>query len=357
MIRSLSVCLSRRAIISMLASPQQAMLTKRVFKMKILYTSAQVKKTIAQLFSSSKGRRVAITAFVGNGAEVYLSKPKGIELICWPKAGGTNPNAIWELKRRRGVTVFFADSLHMKLYWTEDKGAVVTSANLSTSALGAGGLKEIGVFVPRGKINIDRVLESVKYRPASDYEISKLEIAHKDYWKRNPASAVRTSKAKTFPQWHEISKPSWKLSPMFYVDNIRLSANAKAILEEEHGVAKYYNLTNLTKMEGEYFRENDWLLTFNQERESKSPIFWTFVHHKVKVSPSDKKSYDREWPFQIIQVSSLRAYEQPPFQIDKCFKRAFRTAIREYGGVQKIEDAKSRRPSIKLLELIFKNYK
>src|ERR1051325_11165032 len=104
---------------------------------KLLYKSSDVRKAIAQIFSLSKGRRVAITAFVGDGAEAYLRKPEGLTLICWPKAGGTNPNALRKLIKLR-VQVYFADALHMKLYWTEDKGAIITSANLSTNALGIG---------------------------------------------------------------------------------------------------------------------------------------------------------------------------------------------------------------------------
>lgn len=81
---------------------------------RILYTSAQVREAIINLFSLSKGRRVAITAFVGDGAEAFLPRPKGLELVCWPKAGGTNPNALRKLMKR-GVQVSFSDSLHMKV--------------------------------------------------------------------------------------------------------------------------------------------------------------------------------------------------------------------------------------------------
>src|SRR5262245_37865896 len=112
--------------------------------MGVLYTAAEVRSAIVRLFSFSRGRRVAISAFVGDGAEAYLPKPSGIQLICWPKEGGTNPNALRRLMAK-GVEVFFCDALHMKVYWAEGRGAVVTSANLSRNALGAGDLKEVGV--------------------------------------------------------------------------------------------------------------------------------------------------------------------------------------------------------------------
>ncbi len=65
--------------------------------MKLLYTAADIRKTIARILTESKGRRVVISAFVGAGSEVYLPKPQGLELICWPKPGSTNPNTIREL--------------------------------------------------------------------------------------------------------------------------------------------------------------------------------------------------------------------------------------------------------------------
>ncbi|MET0645175.1 MAG: hypothetical protein ABW208_01055 [Pyrinomonadaceae bacterium] len=111
---------------------------------KVIYKSAEIREEIGRLFSSSKGRRVAVVAFVGDGAEEYVRKPEGLHIYCWPKEGGTNPNALRKLIRL-GAKVHFADSLHMKVYWTEDRGAIITSANLCTNALGSGDLKEIGV--------------------------------------------------------------------------------------------------------------------------------------------------------------------------------------------------------------------
>lgn len=77
----------------------------------------------------------------GNGADAYIRNPKGVEILCWPKAGSTNPDALRDLINR-GAIVKFVDDLHMKVYWSK-KGVVVTSANLSTNALGSGSLKSL----------------------------------------------------------------------------------------------------------------------------------------------------------------------------------------------------------------------
>jgi hypothetical protein len=156
--------------------------------MKLLYDSGQVQRAIKRIFKICKGRRIAITAFVGEKAIAYLPKPKGIELVCWPKAGGTDPNSVRDLIRR-GVKAYFVPNLHMKLYWTQDKGAVLTSANLSKSALGSGGLKEIGIFLDSDEVNITRIWRTIQPRPVLNGSLDKLKT-HRDYLKKHLSSPV-----------------------------------------------------------------------------------------------------------------------------------------------------------------------
>jgi hypothetical protein len=124
---------------------------------KILKSSASIRKAIGELMAPGGGRRVAISAFVGDGARAFIRKPLGVEIICWPRAGGTNPLELNRLKNA-GAHISFADRLHMKVYWAAKRGAIVGSANLSTNALGAGGLKEFGVLLPPGSIDIDELI-------------------------------------------------------------------------------------------------------------------------------------------------------------------------------------------------------
>src|SRR5437016_5112972 len=157
--------------------------------LRVLYTSDAVRKTVIEMFRTATGRRVAISAFVGNGAEAYLPRPEGIELICWPKEGGTNPTMVRRLLKR-GVKVEFADNLHMKLYWTADKGAVITSANLSTNALGSGNLRECGVLLRSSDLDIGKVLRSIQRRDVTRKELLELDREYKDYHKRNKGAAA-----------------------------------------------------------------------------------------------------------------------------------------------------------------------
>jgi len=133
-----------------------------------------VRKEVHRIFKSEKGRRVA---FVGKSAEAYLPRPKGIELVCWPHAPGTNPSTIEFLMCKRKADVRFARRLHMKVYWTATQGAVVASANLSTNAYGAGALHEAGVLLASSKVDVDALLDAVKPQKVTATALEKLRRA------------------------------------------------------------------------------------------------------------------------------------------------------------------------------------
>ena len=201
---------------------------------KLLYTSGDVRKSVIELFDDSTRHRVAVTAFVGSGAEAYLPNPKGLQLYCWPKAGGTDPDVLRKLIKR-GAEVFFVDGLHMKVYWSEDKGAVVTSANLSTNALGSGNLKEIGVFLEPKEIDIDRIIQSLKIRSVSSKELKKLDLHHKQYVARNRGEGRRGFRMRSYLEWYkEPSRPEWKLGVV--EGTVELASDAKAKSKNRYGV-------------------------------------------------------------------------------------------------------------------------
>lgn len=65
----------------------------------------------------------------------------------------------------------------MKVYWSEDQVAVITSANLSINVLSGGrsGLKEIGVLLPPGEVDIERIIASLRSRRVFELELEELE--------------------------------------------------------------------------------------------------------------------------------------------------------------------------------------
>lgn len=318
---------------------------------RVLYRSADVRREIARLFSTSKGRRIAITAFVGDGAEAFLRKLKGLQLICWPKAGGTNPNALRTLIKH-GVEVFFADSLHMKVYWTEDCGAIITSANLSINALGAGDLKEIGVRLNSNDVDIERIISSIKPRPISPSELRELDRRHKVYAAKSHFSGKSKSRRTIFSEWYEspLMRQEWKLYQ--WEDYQVGSAAAKEIARKEYGVSTFQG--SLAARHGKY-KENDWILCFRTKRNSVKEISWLYSNFIVRVPRSDKEAYDPASPYELVQLWSLRHYEPPPFALDVRFKSSFSKAVSEY-GLPKMETLKSRRPPSRLVDSIYRHY-
>lgn len=316
---------------------------------RLLYTSTEVRQAIIRLFGSSNRRRVAITAFVGDGAEAYLPKPKGLELICWPKAGGTNPNVLRKLMKR-GVAVSFADALHMKVYWSENRGAVITSANLSTNALGSGNLKEVGVLLAPGELDIDRLIQSLTIRPVSGRELRKLDRSHKLHIIRNRTRIKTDSTKDSYGKWYELpSRPEWKLG---WWDSIgALASTAKKISKIEYEVDEPDNFIAARYRD---YTKGDWILTFKLKK-SPTGLDWMFADYVVTIPESDEKAYDPEYPYQAMQIWPGKYYPAPPFKLDKQFQEAFSKAIDEFGS-SRIKKLKSSKPPKRFIDLIYGNW-
>jgi len=237
----------------------------------------------------------------------------------------------------------------MKLYWS-NKGAVITSANLSTFALGSGGLKEIGVLLPSASVKIDKIIKSLGAQIASEEKISYLEAEHKKTIRTNPNLIARSDEKYTFEKWYAINYhkkiANWKIA-CFSFANIRLAKKSGQVLEKEHGNKSYEDI--LETFSNEYFQD-DWLLCYQFNGKQPVQIGWLYAHHVIKSSRSVKgktKSF-----YQIIQVNKLKAYDKPPFEIDAAFKKAFVAAHKEYYGdnEDKMEDEYI--PTRKILDLI-----
>jgi hypothetical protein len=316
----------------------------------VLYTSNDIRKCVAELFRSSKSRRVAISAFVGEGADAYLPNPDGLELICWPKPGGTNPNALRRLMKK-GVIVWFADSLHMKVYWTKDLGSVISSANLSRNALGSGNLREVGIRLPPGGIDIERLISSVKRYPATKAHLLKLDRQHKLFAARNPGFN-RNSKADSWQDWYFSKyRVQWKLG--WWDTESSVSKTAKEISEKEFGISDPHDF--IAGQIGDY-SQGDCILTFFLDNERPTNFKWLHANFNIRVPRSERKGDDQSYPFQAVQVHSQAAYSAPPFSIDNRFRVAFSKAIKVFGA-ETVKSWKSAKPSQRFINEIQSHYK
>ena len=297
----------------------------RASPVRILDSSSAIRRAIGELMSSGAKRRVALTAFVGEGAGAFIHNPKAIEIICWPRAGGTNPVELKKLKAA-GAKIRFADRLHMKLYWAAGRGVIITAANLTTNALGAGDLKEFGVLLPSDSVAIDDVIRSVKPRLFNSSEMHQLEREHRRL-KARRYDYQRKREKLSYRRWYTLMPRSeWKLGWWDTVGTPSTSAKKRA--KAEFNSTKPHNFVSCRAKD---YAPDDWVLTFQLTDRGASSPEWLYVDFVVKVTRNDK-AYFKHYPFQAVQVSAPRTYPNPPFAITKDFRNALRRAALRFGA-------------------------
>jgi hypothetical protein len=78
------------------------------------------------------------------------------------------------------------------------------------------------------------------------------------------------------------------------------------------------------------YKGNDWILCLRETSKRVGAASWMFAHHVVSVPKSERKKLNDGYAAQVLQVGSLRDYEQPPFSLrDKRIQRAIKAAYRE----------------------------
>jgi len=292
-------------------------------------------------------RRVAITAFVGDGARAFIRNPKGLEIVCWPKAGGTNPLELRRLKKA-GARIRFADRLHMKVYWAAKRGVVITSANLSTNALGAGDLKEFGVLLPATSVGIDDVIESLRTRSFNKHEMDRLEREHRKLMARKQRSYRKPEKV-SYSEWFELPvRPEWTLG--WYDIRGEFAREAKDIARADFYQKSPYTFVSCGK--GDY-RNADWVLSFRLNAKGADAPEWIYVDFMAKTSREEKGPRFGDYPYQAVQVATPRHYPAPPFALTGGFRTALRKASVAF-GIARIKNLRSVNPPQVLLRLIRK---
>jgi hypothetical protein len=241
----------------------------------------------------------------------------------------------------------------MEIYWTESKGAVVASANLSTNAYGAGDLKEAGVALPSSAINIDKLLQSLGSKDVTEEDLRRLEKEWTSANSRSPQDA--TDSHRTFLDWLEMPKRRRWLVNVFDRYGGAASRRLRDVAEQETGSRSVEDLVYCRKGE---VAPHDFVLSLNVGAKVKPHLErWLYVHRVVLVSKNDKRYYP-QWPYQAGQLHPPRACPAPPFRIDRNLRRAFRAAYKEVGPANEAFSLESTTPpSKKLIESVEKHYR
>lgn len=315
----------------------------------LLYSSAEIHSRIKRLLGqpSAGDQRVALVAYIGGDGERYLPHPKGLRLICNPSAGGTDPDTLRQLIKR-GAKVEISDNLHMKVYWSRSRGCIITSANASSSALGRSGLKEAGIWLPAGKVNIQRLIQYAHPRPVKESDLRQLDKKSREH-KKNVSERIHKRKsAPEFLRWYSSPHRSdWKVT---WTDN-EVTGTANTVKEQtstEYGHKEPHLWVSVGKNR---IHRNDWLLSFAFTTRGVKAVHWMYVDFVVKIAPKEKRYYSRGWPYHAVQVNPSSKYPLPPFQITAQFRKALAAAIRAYTP-DRIRDAKTDIPSVRLIHLI-----
>jgi len=311
----------------------------------MLYNSGEVHACVKKLLGEPghSDRRVVLVAYIGTDGESYLPHPENLHIICSPSPDATDPDTLRGLIRR-GAKVQFSDGLHMKVYWSKHRGCLIASANASSSALGVNGLKEVGVLLPPGSVDIARLMKYARAREINPRELRQLDTRTRQARKSHQKKDARSKIVPGYLDWYASPHRSpWKLS--FWGNAV--SGNARASKSKslaEYGVHEPHTWVSVAKG----VKRNDWVLRFTSAPSGVKEIQWQFVDFLVQVGRNEKRFYFRNWPLHAVQVHPPGRYPLPPFGITPAFRVAFRNAATRY-SLDKLENARTHTPPEKLL--------
>jgi hypothetical protein len=314
-------------------------------KSTLLYNSSEIHTCIKQLLGEpgQSDRRVVLVAYVGADGESYLPHPENLHVICSPSPGATDPDALRGLIGR-GAKVQFSDGLHMKVYWSKNRGCLITSANASSSALGKDSLKEVGVLFAPGTVDIARLIKYARAREIGPRQLRRLDSRTREVRKSHQKRDARSRMVSQYLDWYASPHRSpWKLSWA----NEEVSGTAgvsKAKSLAEYGVHEPDTWESVAAR----VKKNDGMLTFTFTPGGIRAIQWKFVDFLVQPGRNEKRFYSKRWPSHAVQVHALSRYPLPPFSVTPAFRTAFSKAVARYSR-DKIENARTHTPPKKLL--------
>ena len=213
----------------------------------------------------------------------------------------------------------------MKLYWVEGSGFVITSANLSASALEPGGHHEIGWFeTDWRKIEMPALIRSFgRSRSLTIEELARMHRLHDEYWRAHPVVLTRTNRQKpsTYSDWHAGTQAQkWKLT--WWDDpNAKLAASTRKHLKEVTGTPDYEGFMDCE--EGQ-LKRCDWLLTFRVTGKVIKEIEWMYIDCVHKLTADERR--ESGYACQAVQLKRIGGQVRPPFD---CKSANFQTAFRE----------------------------
>jgi len=204
-----------------------------------------IRRALRLVTSKSAGKRVILAAYIGADPLTYIADPSGITIYCSNNPVGTNPEGIEQLLDA-GCAVYFVPRLHAKVFWSARAGALIGSTNLSTNALGDGGLFE--TLYHTDDIDIDALLRKLRLHDTPIEVTPKVLEAFRRVYRRvhghvtPPAVKRITTDAPTFEAWiHNRYRKPFSILRFSYSDVPDLTAKERAQVElynEQHDTGR-----------------------------------------------------------------------------------------------------------------------
>ncbi len=329
--------------------------------MEILATSQQISDKIRWVLGDTHDERIALVAFVGHDAAKFLDNPKGIQLYCWLKIPGTNPNGLRSLLNK-GVDLFAVNNLHMKLYWSWKRGAVLGSANLSENALENGVQLELAVYLPPKTIDVKRLMKQFVAITIDGPMIDGFEKRYNLYPLRNHDDIVQflQSKSQTpnFLDWCNLKRKSIETPFHLYWwwDEANPPNDALKVVKQETG--SDYNLGFINSMSKKDYEPGGWVLSFRESSYTNGnirPLRLEWFVPQVYAQTQEKgwAKYSHIW----LQVR--KALQSEPFDLqDSIFKKALTDVLIEHGNnVENVVTKNDTQPTEEFLRSLEKKYR
>ncbi|MBV9301739.1 MAG: phospholipase D family protein [Acidobacteriaceae bacterium] len=298
--------------------------------LKVLYTSTELHNAIRGVLGSPSPneRRVALVAYAGKNAHAFLLDPKDLEIVCALEPSATSAETLIRL-RERGAEISQSDRLHMKVYWSSKKGAVICSANASANALGRRGLKEAGVWIPKGAVDIQKLLRYARPHSIRDSDLKALARESDQIQAARPRRQTRVhDESPTLRDWLASGgRKDWDLGWWDASCHVAKAAKTEAI--SHYGVGEPADFLTCKR---NYHSPGDWVLTFNVEGGKSAS--WMYVDFVVKVPRSDKRAFYPSYPYQAAQVHPSSLYPAPPFRLDSQARKVIAAAVKGFGRKQ-----------------------
>lgn len=304
--------------------------------MKTITGNEAIRLAIRQLLDDSADERVIAVAFVGRDATDFIRDPAGARIYCWPQPGGTNPDGVDKLIKKR-AKVHFVERLHSKIYWSKKNGTIIGSANLTKNALGEGGLQEAVVWLPPGHFDMKGYIDELSVLNDAEFERRRrqLHVEHALYQSCNPRPRASTEEEnqslEDFGSWFRDGKvKDWQFG-WFEEDEEAPSDASEGNVALGGRSSDHWLSTKRSKD----LRNGVHALCF-KIADSGGGLQLTQFHWWMPVRgpvPTSDKEY---FPYRFFWFGPRTPSTSPPFDIkDKVFQRALVETINAMRGKRK----------------------